>query len=62
MIKLQSSLNAFDPTKKKDVWKVIISTGRDKRVVFESAFSAIELEEKYPNANAIIKIKKRIEV
>jgi hypothetical protein len=59
VIQLQSSLNAFDSSKKKEIWKVIILKGKSKTVIYKEAYSAEELKAAYPDASNIIKIEKR---
>lgn len=53
---MQFSLNAFDSSKKKELWKVVFMKAGEKRVVFESAFSKSELEQKYPDADNITEV------
>ena len=55
---MQSSLNAFNPSLKKGLWKVFVSDGKEKEIVFESAFSEAELRQKYPGAVRIERIEK----
>jgi hypothetical protein len=50
MIKMQFSLNAFDPTAKKSKFKITVIDGKSKNIFFQNAYSEEEIRSLFPDA------------
>jgi hypothetical protein len=49
-MKLQFSLNAYDPAAKKRTFKIVLIEGKIKNVFFRQAYTANELKSEFPDA------------